>query len=729
MSTETSETAATPARHVTSRSAAERRYLPEIEGLRGAAIIVIAVYHIWFDRVSGGVDVFLLLSGFFITGSLIRAAESGGRGDTRGPARRHGIDPARYAARIVRRIFPPALAVAAATLVMAAIWLPRATWDQQLGDVLASAFYVGNWRLAENSVDYLASNNGASIVQHYWSLGIQAQFYLLWPFLILACAWIGARTGRGLRGALAPALTAVFAASFAFALWEVAHNQSYAYFDTRARLWQFAVGGLLVLALPRLRLGRRTAAALSWVAVVALAAGGLLLDSTQFPGVAALWPVTAASAVLAVATAQPGAGAGRLLNARPLHALGRLSYTLYLWHWPVLICYLATTGRSSATLAGGLGVIAVSLTLAAVTRWALELRLKASGFGQRTVRGAAVLGAASLALVLATGGAFAGYIAYERDRLDPETVGAATHPGAAALAEGLDIAPDDFVPSTLDAADDRSPELSDDCNQSMEGYELVRCDFVGDERAHGVGDEQAHGAEGEHAPGGDGQAHEDGTVGGPDADTARTTVVMYGGSKIWHWLPAVLAVAERHDWHVITFIKNACVIATEQPNTSEERYRSCAAWNDAAVEAIVGIEPDIVLTYGSRIGYDAVESFPASYGERYAQLLDSGAEVVAVRDTPSPRFDVPACLDREGPEACAVDRDDYYPEPAAFDALDVPEGVHKLDLTDYICSAVACEPVVGNVLVYRDDAHLTNTYVETLAPYFEAELLALADAP
>lgn len=704
MSTDTSETAATPTRRAASGPATEHRYLPEVEGLRGAAIIVIAAYHIWFDRVSGGVDVFLLLSGFFITGSLVRAAEA------RGPARRHGIDLARYAARIVRRIFPPALAVAAATLAMTAIWLPRATWSQQLGDVLASAFYIGNWRLAENSVDYLSSNNGASIVQHYWSLGIQAQFYLLWPFLILACAWAGARTGRGLRGALAPALTAVFAASFAFALWEVAHNQAYAYFDTRARLWQFAVGGLLVLALPRLRLGRRTAAALSWAAVAALAAGGLLLDSTQFPGLAALWPVTAAATVLAVATAQPGAGAGTLLNARPLQALGRLSYTLYLWHWPVLICYLATTGRSSATLAGGLGIIAVSLALAAVTRWALELRLKASGFGQRTVRGAAVLGAASLALVLITGGAFAGYIAYERDRLDPETVGAATHPGAAALAEGLDIASDDFVPSTLDAAEDRAPELSDDCNQSMEGYELVRCDFVGDERVHGAG--------GEHAQDGDEAA------GGPETDTARTTVVMYGGSKIWHWLPAVLTVAERHDWHVITFIKNACVIATDQPNTSEERYRSCAAWNDAAVETIVGIEPDIVLTYGSRIGYDAVESFPDSYNERYERLLDSGAEVVAVRDTPSPRFDVPACLDREGPEACAVDRDDYYPESVAFDALDMPEGVHKLDLTDYICSADACEPVVGNVLVYRDDAHLTNTYVETLAPYFEIELFA-----
>lgn len=677
------ETAAPAPPETGGRPAPARQYLPEIEGLRGAAIIVIAVYHIWFNRVSGGVDVFLLLSGFFITGSLVRAVESP-----------KGIAPVRYAARIVRRIFPPALAVAAATVAMTAIWLPRATWSQQLGDIVASAFYIGNWHLAEHSVDYLSSNNGASIVQHYWSLGVQAQFYLVWPVLIALCAWIGARIGRGVRAALAPALVAVFAGSFAFALWEVETNQAYAYFDTRARLWQFAFGGLLFLVLPYLRLGRHAAAVLSWTAVAALAACGMVLDSTQFPGLAALWPVAAASAVIAVATAQPGAGAGRLLNTGPLQRLGGLSYALYLWHWPVLICYLTATGRDTASLVGGLGVIAGSLVLAVATRWAIELRLKASGLGQRTARGAAALGAAGLALVLAAGGALAGYIAYERDRLDPADADPADHPGAAVLAEGLDAEPADFIPSTLDAADDRDPSLSDECNQTMEGYELVRCDFEE--------------GEGERS--------------------SQTTVVMYGGSKIWHWLPAMRAAAERNGWHLITFIKNACIIATEQPNMDEERYRSCAAWNDDAVEAIAEITPDIVFTYGSRVGYDAVESFPA-YNDRYEQLLAEGTEVVAVRDTPSPRFDIPACVDLEGPDAaeCSVDRSEYYPDEDAFDELDVPDGVHKLDLTDYICGAAACEPVVGNILVYRDDAHLTNTYAATLAPYLESEMLAALD--
>lgn len=669
-----------------------RQYLHEIDGLRGVAIVVIAAYHIWFNRVSGGVDVFLLLSGFFITGSLLRGIESG-----------RGIAPVRYSARIVRRIFPPTLIVAALMVLMTWIWLPRATWNQQIGDILASALYIGNWRLAENSVDYLSSNNGASIVQHYWSLGIQAQFYLLWPVLIAACAFIASRLAARPRTVLAIAFTAVFAGSFAFAIWETGTNQAYAYFDTRARLWQFALGALLALGLPAsARLasrenappgpGRRAASAVSWLALAALLTGGMLLTSTAFPGPAALWPVAAAAAIVAVATVQPGAGAGRLLNTRPLQTLGRLSYALYLWHWPVLVCYLAATGRDTASLLGGLGVVAVSLALAAATRWAVELRLPELGIGQKSARGAYALGAACLALVLAATAALSAYIAYERDRLDPASADPDLYPGAAALAEEFTPTEADFIPSTLDAADDRDPELSEECNQTMEGYEPIRCDF------------------------------------GAPEDEAETTVVMYGGSKIWHWFPAMEVIAEANGWHLVTFIKNACIIATEQPNADEERYRSCAAWNDDVVAEIAQIAPDAVFTYGSRVGYEAVETFP-EYNERYGQLRESGAEVVVVRDTPSPRFDIPTCVDLNGVDApeCAVDRAAYYPEENGFADLEVPEGVHKVDLTDYICAADTCAPVVGNVLVYRDDAHLTNTYAATLAPYLEAELLAVLD--
>ena len=660
--------------------------LREIDGLRGLAIVVIAVYHIWFDRVSGGVDVFLLLSGFFITASLLRSVERTG-----------AVAPLAFAARIVRRIFPPALVVAAATVLMTVIWLPRATWNQQLGDILATALYYGNWNLALHSVDYLSSNNGASIVQHYWSMGVQAQFYVLWPILIAASVWLARRAGWGRRRTLAAALAAVFAASFAFALWETGANQAFAYFDLRARLWQFAAGGLLAVALPRLRAAVRRpdappvafgAVVLGWAGVAVLLGAGFFLESTQFPGLAALWPVGGACAVVIAASLSPGTGAGHLLNSGPVQWLGDLSYTLYLWHWPILVCYLTATGRDTASLLGGLGILAVATVLAWATHWALEQRLPATGWGQRTKRGAFALGAACLALVLASYAALTWYISFESDRLAEAAADTSLYPGAAALAEGVEVAEADFVPSTLDAAEDYDPALSGRCNQTMEGYEPIRCDF------------------------------------GVDESEAAATVVMYGGSKIWQWLPAVLAAAEAQGWHVIAYTKNACIIETGQESLGEERYRSCAAWNDAVVAEIDQIGPDLVFTYGSRVGYEAYETFP-DYTDRYEQLLATGAPVVAIRDTPSPRFDIPLCVDLNDANAaeCAVERASYYDE-GAFEALEVPEGVRKVDLTDYICGPRACPPVVGNVLVYRDDAHMTNTYAATLGPYLEAELAA-----
>jgi peptidoglycan/LPS O-acetylase OafA/YrhL len=687
--------------------AAKPPRLREIDGLRGLAIVVIAVYHIWFDRVSGGVDVFLLLSGFFITASLLRSVEKTG-----------SVRPLAFAARIVRRIFPPALVVAAATVLLTVVWLPRATWNQQLGDILASALYYGNWNLALHSVDYLSSNNGASIVQHYWSMGVQAQFYVLWPILIAAAAWLAARSRWSRRRVLAAAFALVFAASFAFALWETATNQAFAYFDLRARLWQFAAGGLLAVALPRLRAAaartdapqaRWTAALLGWAGVAVLLGAGFFLDSTAFPGLAALWPVGGACAVVIAASLSPGGGAGRLLNARLVQGLGDLSYTLYLWHWPILICYLTATGRDTATLLGGLGILAAATLLAWATHWALEQRLPATGLGQRTLRGALALGAASLALVLVSYAALSWYITFERDRLADAVADPAVYPGAAALAEGLDAPDAPFAPSTLDAAEDYDPALSGRCNQTMEGYEPIRCDFVGGELVQSVGGELVHSA--------------------TPAAEATATVVMYGGSKIWQWLPAVLHAAEARKWHVIAYTKNACIIETGQEALGEERYRSCAAWNDAVVAELDEIRPDLVLTYGSRVGYEAYETFP-DYTDRYEQLLATGAAVVALRDTPSPRFDIPLCVDLNGHKSneCTVDRASYYDE-GAFEALEVPGGVHKVDLTDYICGPRACPPVVGNILVYRDDAHMTNTYAATLGPYLEAELAAALAEP
>ncbi len=662
----------------TSRPSTTKRIV-ELDGLRGLAIIIIATYHVWFNEVSGGVDIFLLLTGFFITTGLVRRLQDRGN-----------LGYTSFLARIMRKILPTALVVAAACLIMTAIWVPKAKWSETLGDIVGVALNVGNWRFAEQSVDYLSSNNGASIVQHYWSLSMQFQFYLVWPLLLGLIYLFARRIDRSFTVLTAIGMSLLLVASLAYAQYAVDVNQAYAYFDTRARLWQFALGALLALTVHKIR-PFPGAWFLSWIGVFGLIATGMVTDSRGFPGVTALLPMTAAALIVVSAAVQPGRGAGVILSSRPMLWLGDLAFTLYLWHWPVLVCYLTITDRSVATPTGGIVIIALSLALAVATRWLMQVRLPATGWGQTTNRSAYGLAAGCLAVVLAGSGVFAAGIQWQRQDndkpLDPDTF-----PGAAALSEDIAVPPADFSPSTLVAPEDRLPELSGECNQSMVGSEVVECEF------------------------------------GAAAEDAEREVVMYGASKIWHWFPAMRRVAQDRDWHLTTYIKNACLITPTQPNDTDDRYVSCNAWNEKVTERIVDRQPDMVFVMGSRIGYDPVETFP-DYAERWKEFTSVGIEVAAIRDTPSPRFDIPTCVDVHGAgdAECEVERSSYYPDASAFARWEVPEGVHKIDLIDFICGATICSPVVGNVLVYRDDAHLTASYARTLAEPLEDRLVEVLE--
>lgn len=167
------------------------RFRPEIQGLRAVAALLVAVYHIWFDRVSGGVDVFFVVSGFLITDSLIREAEEKGR-----------VSVLPYLTRLLTRLLPAAMLVLLAVSIACWFWLPQVRWDETLQEIWASAFYFQNWQLAVNAVDYLAQDAAASPVQHFWALSIQGQFYVLWPAMIalaLVGAWVfGSQVRPGL---------------------------------------------------------------------------------------------------------------------------------------------------------------------------------------------------------------------------------------------------------------------------------------------------------------------------------------------------------------------------------------------------------------------------------------------------------------------------------------------------------------------------------------------------
>ncbi|MEU3305786.1 acyltransferase family protein [Nocardiopsis sp. NPDC055551] len=655
---------------------------PEIDGLRAIAVLLVAAYHIWFGRVSGGVDVFLLLTGFLITGSLVRAA---GRGRIR-----YGD----FLARLATRLVPTAVLVIGATLVATRFLLPETRWRDTVAEGVASALYLENWHLALGSVDYLARDDGASLFQHFWSLSIQGQFYLLWPPLIGLALWWATRRGTSPRRGLVVALGAVFTVSLAYSVYVTRTDQTWAYFDTGARLWEFALGGLLALFLPYLKPAKSLRILLGWAGLAALVLCGVLLQvSTVFPGYAALWPTLAAAAVVVAGTTDSRWGADRMLTPRPVRYLGSISYALYLWHWPVLVFYLEFTGRTLASPLGGAMVLAVSMALAAATT-PLADRVTTYARASR-VRGPALALACLSPLLLATT-VWTTHMDTEQRRLEELIADPQRYPGAAAIGAEHGEYPDPVHPAPASAAQDTPLTYEDGCNQTIAGTEAIVCEY-----------------------------------GPEDADR---TIALVGGSHAAHWFPALEVIAEQQGWRLLNIVKGACLFTDAPQLYKGEPYTECAEWNQGVMAELADLRPDTVFTTGTTTSLDTTAGFGEEvlvegYVDRWRELEALGIEVVAVRDTPRLGFDAPECLATASPEECTAPLTDSMAEASPFEAadLDLPNNVVTLDLTDRICEPDLCRPVVGNVLVFWDAGHISATYMRTLAPELRDRLLTATE--
>jgi peptidoglycan/LPS O-acetylase OafA/YrhL len=647
-----------------------------LQGLRALAVALVVVYHVWFDRVSGGVDVFLLISGFLMTGQLVRAAEGG------------TLDlPARWS-RMVVRLVPSMAVVLVATVVASAVLLPEGRWPQTVREVVAAALFVENWQLAADAVDYAARNNMASVVQHFWSLSIQGQFYVLWPLLVAAIVLSDRSTSRRgepqrLRMQLTLVTAAVFAVSLLHSIALTATNQPLAYFHTLARLWEFALGGLLALHIDAIRLSPRVRLALGWVGVVGLlVCGAVLPGATVFPGVAALWPTGCAARVLVAGVTGSARGVDRLLACRPVQYVGEVSYPLFLWHWPILVLYLVARGRDQVGLADGLGIIALSFALAVLTHHLVEQPLPRRSVG---VRRGYRLGALATAVVLLVAGVW--QLDTVRRATLVEQVGADLHPGAVALASGpVDVA--ELQPPPVTVYEDWVRIEQWDC-RPMAGFPMDVC---------------AQPIEGEPA----------------------RRIVVVGDSHVQQLSGALIPIAQRHGWQLTAIVRGACPFSTASEVVPDDP--DCLAWNAAAADEIVQLRPDAVITLASRdVRTGLTEQTPLGFVEQWARLDALGIPVLAVRDNPRFDFSVPDCIQQRGRGAveCGMSREAVYSADPPWTRLaDVPPNVTFLDIADAVCDPTTCSGEVGNVLVYLDDNHLTASYATSMSALLESEVLA-----
>jgi peptidoglycan/LPS O-acetylase OafA/YrhL len=684
-------------------SAAPVAYRHDLDGLRGVAIALVAVFHIWFGRVSGGVDVFLVLSGYFFGGSLLRTALTPGS----------SLAPWPQVKRLARRLLPALIVVLAASAVLTVAVQPQTRWESFADQSLASLGYFQNWELAATASNYLSAGEAVSPLQHIWSMSVQGQFYIALLALVLMLAALARRPlGGRLRPVFIGLLGILAVASFGYAI--VAHHadQTTAYYDSFARAWELLVGVLAGALVPYVRWPMWLRTVLAAVGLAAVLSCGALIDGVmQFPGPWALVPVGATVLLILAAanrTGDPGMQGrlplpSRLLASPPLVALGSMAYSLYLWHWPLLIFWLAYTGGSHATAQDGGIILLISGLLAYLTMRFVEEPLRARrtdatapgrGWRQRLPRPTIVAGTAVVLLGVAL---TATSFSWREHVLDQRADAAAQlaaleatgYPGAHALLDNAPVPPLPFRPGVLEAADDLPKSTNDGCISDFDNVGIVNCSY---------GDL-----------------------------SATRTIALAGGSHAEHWITALDILGTEHHFKVVTYLKMGCPLTTEQKPLvmgDNRPYPECRVWNERVMARLISDRPDYVFTTSTRPwNIKPGDVMPGTYAGIWKTLTDNKIPILAMRDTPwlvrnGKPFRPADCLAMGGNAvSCGVQRSLVLSERnQTLDFVSRFPMLKVLDMSDAVCRADYCRAVEGNVLVYHDAHHLSATYMRTLTP-------------
>lgn len=660
---------------------------PEIQALRAAAVTLVVVYHVEPRLLPGGyvgVDVFFVISGFLMTAHISRGVLSADRFSLAG-----------FYARRIRRLLPASLTVLLVVGLITLIALPKTMWHSTGKEIVSSVFYVQNWTLAASSVDYLAAGSAASPVQHFWSLSAEEQFYLVWPVLIMSAAAIGLRIARP-RSVILLAVAVTTVVSFAYSVHYTSVSPAAAYFVTPTRAWEFGVGGLIALAVPAMRGPAWFRSMVSWIGVAAIIGSAVIFTRTSpFPGHIALIPVLGTAAVILAGDTVGRWAASRIANLRSVQFVGDISYSVYLWHWPliVLVPLMINGPGYELPITFKLAIGAAAVPIGWLSKTLIEDRFRTTArkrttAGFRRHRAPVFMTAAAGMLVAASPGVTAfgvsqSLISRAETSLARFIAEDPACAGAAALESRCeDRSPEGVQPATIIAREDA---VDQECQQRADSPTPLRC---------------VYGSE----------------------DPGATTVAVLGDSHANQWVPALTRIAAKHDWRLVTYLKSGCPYAV---NLGPE---VCREFNRNVAKRLPNEDLDMVITtararpdYGSGDGVaEAADAFAAAW----EPLIADGTRVYVLADTPIPAsagfFDPPSCL--ESGRDCTFSQSRALQEDPLVEAARRTEAT-LVDLNDRFCIQGMCPPVVGGVLVYRDSNHITAVYARSLADPLERRLL------
>jgi len=653
-------------------------FYPHIEGLRAVAAILVAVYHLFFDRISGGVDVFFVLSGFLIMLSLLRLSD-GGRlrlGD--------------FLSGLLFRLFPLAGVVLLAVVIGSVLFLPEVGLDLLMKEVIASALYYENWQLAFQQTDYLNREEAASPVQHFWALSIQGQFYLLSAFLV----WMMLRIGRNAMNykSMVGVFGFLFALSFSYSVYQTYFgNQVWAYFDTFARYWEFILGILLAFWLV-FNPAARLPAIIGWLGLAVVVLCGVIFQvGAVFPGAAALVPTLAAVLIVLGGQSDSSRSVRRLLGSPIFVSLGGVAYGIYLIHWPLLVFYREAVNLDVSLLAG-LTILAASIILAYLVNWCIEKPFLSARRAYRAEgKSIKIAAPAAMAPVILAAGFGIIYLALFAATPSENIAG---YPGARVL-DGtdswqVDLTVDEFFPTLAQARHNLPSSSTDGCHVRLREDVPVWCLYG-------------------------------------DTKTYTRTLAIVGGSHSLQWLPALKVVAEQNNWRIVYSTWSACRFVLDYSDDHR-----CGKLVTQVMSDLLKMKPDLVFTTADSAQSPSATRPPENFVEPWRLLKEAGIRVAAIRDTPWFSEDVPRCLSRPNGsiEGCSARRTDVLVDE--FDTSDVVGNTYIFDLSNYFCNSTICPAVIGSILVWSDRHHITAEYSRSLSEPMSKHMLAameLVEAP
>ncbi len=638
------------------------------------AVVLVVLFHANWSVVSGGyvgVDVFFVISGFVITGVLLRERASSGR-----------TSILAFYGRRCRRIIPAATSVIIITIIAAYIFLGVLSGNRTAVDGRWAAIFLVNFHFASEGTNYLASQQLPSPLQNFWSLSVEEQFYLVYPTFFLLIASL--RSFLSLRVRLAIGLGLVTVVSFAFSVAQTSSNPTVAYFSPWTRAWELALGGLVALGARWLvRIPLHVAAAITWIGLGAILISAVVFNSqTAYPGSLVAFPVVGAALIIVGGTAAPRFGAELLLGLSPCRWLGDLSYSLYLWHWPILIIAAEYSDKTGLTFVQNLPWLALALGISIVSYRFLENPVRHAKILFRHRSASVVMGAVLIALSVVVATVF----------LQSQTSGAAIPTSRVKPATDAQLAK--LVAASLQIQ--QVPHNLDPPLQSAE---------------------QDYGAPPGRCVPTTNQVKTPSCVFGDPNGTH--TMVLYGDSHALMWFKAMNEIATAAQWRLVILGKGYCMANKYPPKKQlggNVILSLCNRWQQFAYRRIRKLDPNLVIVT------QEVQSGPQ--GKRYTasewqkaleatltRIKGQQTKFIVLGNIPNLGLSPPDCLAQHPDQVqlCsapvhALDKYDLAEQRAV-----TAQGGRYIDATPWFCTT-RCASIIGHYEVYLNQLHVTGTY-------------------